>query len=112
MLGFEINEEWWKSRYAYPSFIDLKFPEFPLKEKFRQDHALLFCYFNNGQAFQEYVKNHPGNVIIIIGSTYGNGRHTDPQPFNVKFPDSSDWKLQCYKEIKNTKDFIVFYVRC
>lgn len=109
--GFEINEEWWRSRYAYPCFINLKFPEFPLKKIFNKDHALLFCYFNNGSAFQEYVKSYTGNAVIIIGPAYGNGRHTDPQPFNVHFP-SSNWKLQCNKEVKQTKDFIAFYIRC
>ncbi|XP_045480899.1 uncharacterized protein LOC123685286 [Harmonia axyridis] len=109
--GFEINEEWWRSRYAYPCFINLKFPEFPLRKIFNKDHALLFCYFNNGSAFQEYVKSYTGNAVIIIGPAYGNGRHTDPQPFNVHFP-SSNWKLQCNKEVKQTKDFIAFYIRC
>ncbi|XP_044747276.1 uncharacterized protein LOC123308608 [Coccinella septempunctata] len=108
--GIEINEEWWKSRYAYPPFIDLKFPNFPLENPLNKDHALLFCYFNNGPAFTDYVKNYTGNGIIIIGPSYGNGKHTEPPPFNVKFP-SLNWKLECYKEIKQTKDFIAFYIR-
>ncbi|KAK9873818.1 hypothetical protein WA026_002176 [Henosepilachna vigintioctopunctata] len=109
--GFEVNEEWWQSKYSCPTFIHLKFPKFPLeKEMLNPHYALLFCYFNSGHAFEDYVKCYRGNLVIIIGPSYGKGRHTDPQPFEAKFP-SSEWYLDCYKEIKQTKDFIACYVK-
>ncbi|KAL3288653.1 hypothetical protein HHI36_003086 [Cryptolaemus montrouzieri] len=111
IIGVEVNEEWWQSKYSCPTFIKLTFPTFPLDaEVLNPEYALLFCYFNDGSAFQEYVRNYKGSTVIIIGPSYGKGRHTDPQPFEAKFP-TSDWEVRSFKEVKNTGDFIVYYTK-
>lgn len=111
MIGYEVNEEWWKSKYSCPQFIELNYsPDTPDPSMLNPNYALLFCYFNNRPAFNEYIKCYKGNMIIIIGPGEGKGRHTDPEPFNPNFY-SDDWILDDYEEIKNSRDFIAIYVR-
>lgn len=110
MIGYEVNEEWWDSPYSNPQFIKLQFPVLPSKNLLYPDYALLFCYFNNGPAFQDYVKNYSGVLVFIIGPAYGSGRHTDPAPFKPDFGEEN-WELIDAQEVKNTKDFIAVYLK-
>ena len=79
--------------------------------------ALMFCYFNNGEAFRNYVKYFQGDFIIIIGPKNGAGIHTDPLPFAPIF-DLSDnnsksilWQLEYSVQIDKSYNYIVVYKR-
>lgn len=54
--------------------------------------------------------NFSGIIVIIIGPNEEAGRHTDPQPFAPDF-GSTEWCLDQFQEIKNSKDFIAIYIR-
>lgn len=69
---------------------------------------MLFCYFNNGVAFAEYMKHYSGQLMVIIGPGYGKGVHTDPLPFD---DFGEEWSLYKSQEVRNSKDYIVFYRR-
>lgn len=133
-MGYEVNRQWWESKYSIPSFIPLEYvdgDQLNVDGLIPEDFALMFCYFNDGSAFREYVNrfryvNYPawktpagnyvfyllyrGLMIIIIGPDDGSGRHTDPQPFTADFGQPC-WVLIRQQEIKNTKDFIAIYIR-
>lgn len=110
VIGYEVNQEWWESKYSNPQFIQLQYVDPSKKTSLNSNSALLFCYFNNGPAFREYVKEYTGKLIFIIGPGYGKGRHTDPDPFNPNFEDKT-WSLYDYQEVRNSKDFIAAYVK-
>lgn len=110
--GVEVDNAWWQCKYAPPMFIPLLFTHSKLERDVitpLQDTstALLFCYFNNRPAFEDYLKHYRGHVIIIIGP--GDGKtdvHTDPKPFNNVSPD---WELYKSQEVRNSGDFISVY---
>nr|XP_023030258.1 uncharacterized protein LOC111518135 [Leptinotarsa decemlineata] len=111
VIGYEINREWWTSKYSNPQFIKLQYCEKIQEGMFNSNHVLLFCYFNNKVAFQDYIRAYKGNLVLIIGPGNGKGRHTDPEPFDPDF-GSTRWTLKDYNEVKDSKDFIAVYTRC
>ncbi|XP_031842592.1 uncharacterized protein LOC116431389 isoform X2 [Nomia melanderi] len=96
VAGIELDRSWWCSKYSPPLFLknisfvhgsngtDTCIPE---------NHALLFCYFNNGPAFCEYIKNFKGKLIFVIGPEENQRRWTDPMPFDGKFREFG-WRKQ------------------
>lgn len=112
VTGYEINEEWWKSKYSNPKFVELRFAEpFPQKcPSVAKEQALMFCYFNNHEAFVTYLAKYRGRLVFIIGPGEGRHTHTDPDPFKPNF-ESSDWALVDSQEIRNSKDYIAVYKR-
>ncbi|XP_037789716.1 uncharacterized protein LOC119585157 [Penaeus monodon] len=106
--GYEINADWWASPYSPPRFIPLVFvePDAP-PPAVPPSHALMCCYFNNGDAFRKYVDSYDGPVMIIIGSIDKN-RHTDPRPLD--YAHVHPWSLTHTHPITET-DLIGFYVR-
>lgn len=112
--GVEIDGAWWHCKYAPPTFIPLLFTanelDKDIQSLLQESHstALLFCYFNNREAFNEYLKYFSGNVIVIIGPADGKGVHTDPKPFG-DVPE--EWKLYDSQEVRDSKDFIAIYRR-
>lgn len=110
VIGIEVNQAWWESRYSNPQFITLSYADSFHPPNIPSDYALLFCYFNNEQAFVEYVANYDGNIIIIIGPGEGRGTHTNPTPFNPNF-GCEQFELLTSQEVKDTKDFIAIYER-
>lgn len=110
MIGYEINREWWTSKYSVPMFIDHIYSNQENKVELNSKYALLFCYFNDRMAFKQYVRNYNGSLVLIIGPGEGRGTHTDPQPFRPNFEGNS-WVLYDYQEVKNTKDFIAAYIK-
>lgn len=110
VLGYEVNKEWWTSRYSAPLFIDLIYSGQGHSVRLNPKYALLFCYFNNGTAFKKYIEDYSGNLVFIIGPGEGRGTYTEPQPFKPGF-ECNDWTLYAYQEVKNTKDFIAAYIR-
>ncbi|XP_050349466.1 uncharacterized protein LOC126772910 [Nymphalis io] len=112
--GIEVDGAWWQCKYAPPTFIPLRFTGQKLDQatitvlESSSQIALLFCYFNNGLAFKEYVDNFGGKVLIIIGPGDGKGVHTDPRPFG-DVPE--EWILHDSQEVESSKDYIAVYYR-
>ncbi|KAG7309769.1 hypothetical protein JYU34_004269 [Plutella xylostella] len=112
--GIEVDGVWWQCKYAPPTFIPLLFTSPELDKdtiSILQNGgttALLFCYFNNRPAFENYLSVFSGNVIVIIGPGEGTGVHTDPLPFDDV---SDDWALYKWQEVRSSKDFICIYIR-
>ncbi|XP_042865359.1 uncharacterized protein LOC122248967 [Penaeus japonicus] len=108
VVGYEINTGWWSSPYSPPTFIPLVFVDSsdpPLAVP--PAHALMCCYFNNGEVFRKYVDSYDGPAMIIIGSIDKN-RHTEPRPLD--YEDIHPWTLTRTHRISDT-DLIGFYVR-
>lgn len=111
VIGYEINQEWWESKYSGPKFLKLNFPIQPFcNETLSSTAALLFCYFNDASAFKDYVNCYEGNLIFIVGPGEGRGTHTDPQPFKSNL-DVLKWRLYDFQEVRCSKDFIAVYLR-
>lgn len=120
VFGVELDNSWWKSSYSPKTFIDLSFAGNELTPNFLQEactsndwnFALLFCYFNNHEAFIRYLDAYHGKYLIIIGPGNDCGRHTDPQPFELNLKDNKErWKLVSSCHIGNSVDFIAIYVK-
>ncbi|KAF5301132.1 hypothetical protein FQR65_LT08962 [Abscondita terminalis] len=110
VIGYEVNKEWWTSKYSMPQFIDVQFLTMPPKSEYLpKNYALLFCYFNNGEAFQEYISVYHGKLLFIIGPGKGRGTHTNPDPLKPNLNDT--WGLSTYEEVGDTKDIIAVYVK-
>lgn len=107
VTGYEVNEEWWSSKYCNPPFISLTYA---FSEHLNSRNALLFCYFNDGKAFRKYIDCYKGPLVFIIGPGSGVGRYTDPEPFHPNF-GSDAWVLDNVEELGNTGDFIAAYTR-
>lgn len=128
--GIELDESWWCSSHSPKMFIPVNFlNDEDLTSKMLQEcsysskdvplildnnFALLFCYFNNRNAFQNYVDKFEGNIIIIIGPN-GKSVFTDPNPFKPNFTYAHEnekrWILVDSMEIGDSKDFIVIFRR-
>ncbi|VVD00123.1 unnamed protein product [Leptidea sinapis] len=111
--GVEVDGSWWACKYAPPTFIELiiaspalDYNTISLLKK--PTTTILFCYFNNGPAFRQYMENFNGNVVIIIGP-HSKNVYTCPEPFE---DIGKEWDLHTSKEIRDSKDFIAIYVRC
>lgn len=100
VTGIELDKSWWKSAYSPTTFIDLKFTDQQITSKFLKQcigtdtnqFALLFCYFNAREAFQQYVRAYHGDCIIIVGPSSEQHIVTDPNPLNPKF-EINEWTL-------------------
>lgn len=104
VIGLELDGSWWQSAYSPTKFIELKFTESPITSTFlancttcmqADQFALLFCYFNNRDAFVEYVRAYTGHLIIIVGPTSEQHIVTDPNPLNPNF-ENDEWILLDY----------------
>lgn len=101
VIGLELDVGWWNSKYSPTTFVDLKFigEQITCESLNRcidaepNQFALLFCYFNNRDAFLEYVRAYNGDLIIIIGPSSEQYIVTDPNPLNPKFEKYDEWTL-------------------
>lgn len=118
VAGVEKNRSWWQSKYSPKKFIELKFASDCITKAFLRSclpsnsnqRAMLFCYFNNRNAFLDYVRAFEGDIIIIVGPT---DTHivTDPNPLNPQF-DEDEWSLiGCYKFNDQNSNCIGIYKR-
>ncbi|XP_068622921.1 uncharacterized protein [Battus philenor] len=112
--GVEVDGAWWHCKYAPPTFIPLILTTPNIDDnttnllRDSMSTALMFCYFNNGPAFFQYISKYSGSVLVIIGPGYGKGVHTDPSPFDDLGPEWKPYKLQ---EIRDSNDYIAIYKR-
>ncbi|XP_055851425.1 uncharacterized protein LOC129915774 [Episyrphus balteatus] len=118
VYGLEVDRSWWESSYSPISYIKLNFiNDVHMDPCFLQeccdtkdwDFGMVFCYFNNGKAFHDYLRLYKGSVVIIIGPAPGVGIHTDPPPLKADFCDSG-WKMLKYFNISKD-DIISFYTK-
>lgn len=112
--GLEVDKSWWTSCYSPNYFIDLNFFEddnLELEDIVgSNDFGLLFCYFNDHEAFNYYVDSFKGNWIVIIGPEDGNGRYTEPMALRPRFNVDTDWKLEANFSLVEG-DIVAFYKR-
>ena len=116
ITGLEVDRNWWLRQKP---FIPLKFlePDQKITSQFLLDtclsknwnFTLLFCYFNNRDAFDEYVRSYKGNFIIIIGPAENTGRYTEPLPLDKEFQKNVNYKLIHLNEFGNNRDLIAIY---
>ncbi|XP_074100927.1 uncharacterized protein LOC141528664 [Cotesia typhae] len=109
VIGIEIDKSWWQSKYS-PSFYLNKiiFTSKKSPVNISADYAVLFCYFNNSEAFKSYLTDYSGHLVVVIGPEEGKNRHTDPRPFDKKF-SKMGWKLHASKKLDNGIDCIAAY---
>lgn len=109
-MGVELDSSWWNSKYSPPQllkniiFIENKSTNFQVPKKY----AMLFCYFNNGAAFCDYIENYRGNLILVIGPAQSNSCTTDPLPFDTKF-EKYHWKLVKERKLAYSNNYIAVY---
>ncbi|XP_055632045.1 uncharacterized protein LOC129771921 [Toxorhynchites rutilus septentrionalis] len=116
VAGVEKDENWWRSKYATKTYIPMMFAEGLSNVIDGQGqlrwHAMMFCYFNDGGAFREYVQEFGGSFVIIIGPAEGRGVHTDPLPFQPNFPAEQNWeRVQSFKVGSENLNHLVIYQR-
>lgn len=111
-----MDRNWWLRQKP---FIPLKFlePGQEISSQFLLDtclsknwnFSLLFCYFNNRDAFNEYVKCYKGTYVIIIGPAENTFRYTEPLPLDKEFQKNEKFKLVHMAEFGNNRDLIAIY---
>uniref|UniRef100_T1HMZ2 Uncharacterized protein n=2 Tax=Rhodnius prolixus TaxID=13249 RepID=T1HMZ2_RHOPR len=109
VISIEVDKIYWSTKSRRYNFCELTFPD---NEHFNEcvtfpKYALLFCYFNNGKAFLEYLANYKGNVLIIIGPNV-IGKYTNPMPYDSNIP--SNWKLY-NQRVMYGNDVIAIYLK-
>lgn len=113
VIGLELDKSWWCSKYSPPIFLEnIIFIQESETRSFRasDNYALLFCYFNNADAFCSYINNYKGNLVFVIGPCDGQNRSCDPLPLDAKFVHFG-WELIAKKEIDRSRDQIAAYIR-
>lgn len=113
--GLEVDKNWWISNYSPKSFIQLNFldnDDIDLEKiTGTNNFGLLFCYFNNGEAFNNYVDVFKGKWIVIIGPADGSGRYTEPMALKPCFKKIDSWKLEMNFSLIEG-DIVAIYRRC
>nr|CAG4651744.1 EOG090X04EN [Triops cancriformis] len=95
VTGYEVDPDWWNSKYAPFKFLSLEFADQDRIPIIEGNSALLFCYFHSSSAFEEYLRKFRGKVVVIVGPKEGSGRFCQVNPMILS--DKSDWKLcVCY----------------
>lgn len=113
IMGIELDGSWWRSKYSPALFLESTiFIDEKEGKNFviPKSYALLFCYFNNGKAFCNYIENYDGDLLLIIGPADGQQRSADPLPFDEKL-FKYNWKLLEKRSIMNSTNYITVYGR-
>lgn len=110
ILGIELDSSWWNSKYSPPKFLKnvIFIENEPTNFSIPKRYAMLFCYFNNSEAFCKYIENYKGNLILVIGPVQGHNCITDPLPFDKKF-EKYNWKLIKEKRLVYSNNCITAY---
>ncbi|XP_067625799.1 uncharacterized protein [Eurosta solidaginis] len=120
VYGVEVDRSWWESKYAIKNFIKLNYID-DLNSKDQGylkkcctlqtwDFTLMFCYFNNRTAFNNYLQMYKGGSLMIIGPRAEMGIVTDPFPLEPQFPEQQKWSLNTTLNIGKV-DVIALYSR-
>lgn len=120
VTGLELDRSWWSSIYSPKTFIELNFTAPSITSEFLRkcaecnsddNFALLFCYFNNREAFLDYMSAFTGDLVIIVGPKEGQGIVTDPIPLNPQFETNNKHKW-CFVdaiEMQTKNNVLAFY---
>ncbi|KAK6627204.1 hypothetical protein RUM44_009681 [Polyplax serrata] len=114
VTGVEIKGIWWNSKYSSGSFIPLLLVDETTRSRLEmntENSILLFCYFNNLNAFLDYVNSFMGNCLIVIGPGPGRGTYTIPEPFHLPEETPGKWEFVESQELRSSKDHIAVYIR-
>lgn len=119
MVGIELKDSWWMSKFHPRIFVPIEFTnsrierEFAAQECFQgDDPALLFCYFNNKVAFNEYLKCFGRlRTLILVGPINNVGIHTDPMPLSPEFTGGVKWTFVDCKYLVDNLNVIAVYER-
>lgn len=111
VFGLELDKSWWKSIYSPKTFVDLSFTDDQITSDFLRkcantktnEFALLFCYFNNRDAFLQYIRAFDGDFVILVGPMSEEHIVTNPNPLNPKF-ENDDWSLLCYYQLNDPNE--------
>lgn len=120
--GVELDNSWWRSAYSPATFVKLNFVNGRPTQKFLMNStqstsclkqvALLFCYFNNREAFLDYVEAFSGDVVIIVGPGEGCGVVTDPRPLQPDFDETVfRWELIGRIRMETAINYLAIYKR-
>lgn len=110
VCGLELDQSWWTSAYSpLPPLVPCTFVSAtdgisaellqtavaPIADdRPTVDYGLLFCYFNDGAAFDAYVRAYTGRTVIVVGPASAHGDIvTDPRPLDVRF-EAPGWRLR------------------
>lgn len=113
VIGIELDRSWWGSKYSPPLFMENMLfvrEDSTANICISENHALLFCYFNNAAAFCGYIESYEGRLIFVVGPKEGEDRWTEPMPFDKKFHEYG-WRLVNKREIERSNDYITVYAR-
>lgn len=116
--GIELANSLWTSNYSPSKFIKVNFIDGDPSTKYLEEcaitvdnFALLFCYFNNRSAFDKYVQEYTGNVVIIVGPRNYCGIVTDPLPMNPQFSNEGKWVVESVIDIEDGCNVVAVYKR-
>ncbi|KAI9563188.1 hypothetical protein GHT06_010646 [Daphnia sinensis] len=106
--GYEIDQDWWESRYSPPKFWNAIECINPATiPQLNPQFALLFCYFNNSKAFEAYLDSFTGDCVILVGPDEKNkNRYCDPQPFQLK--ESECWRIHAVWRTKFLEAIVIY----
>ena len=111
-----MKDSWWMSKFHPRIFIPMEFTNDPRELANCQSlsgscRALLFCYFNNGSAFNEYLRALGGEILILVGPMDNVGIHTDPMPFAPHFESdlASTWTFHDCRYLEDSVNVIAIY---
>ncbi|XP_057367166.1 uncharacterized protein LOC130688208 [Daphnia carinata] len=108
VIGYEIDQGWWESRFSPPKFWnEIECIDPAIVPRLNPQFALLFCYFNNLKAFEAYLESYTGDCVILIGPDENNHeRYCDPQPFQLK--DSECWRIHAIWRTKFLEAIVIY----
>ena len=115
ITGVEIDRVWWESNHSTGPFIHTIYSRLHDLEhsEFYQDPgtAMMFCYFNNPEAFQKYLNWFEGQLMIIIGPNKASGRHCCPLPIDEPIlQDSRNWVMHLAVNLKWQNNLMAIYI--
>ena len=116
ITGIEIDKIWWKSSYSIGPFIKTHYEPMynstNISQRNFEETALMFCYFNNKDAFEKYLTWFPGNNIVIIGPTKESGKHCCPLPVGDPVMENyKTWTLLKTLDMEFGQNQIALYCR-
>lgn len=117
VTGVELKDSWWMSKFHPRIFVPIEFTNSPIDTEFSDRQCfsghypvLVFCYFNNGKAFNEYLSCFCAKTLILIGPKDNVGIHTDPMPLSPEFTQPG-WTFEACQYMEDNVNVICIYNR-